>query len=154
MQPCPRQVQEATLQVQIDHVSKWAEDDHCNYCGALNNDTFMARLEAGDILLSGTDKNYKVYVKNNDGKQFLQSFRNCPQGSNCKGPDDCAHWVTRETDHTKFYFQHLTVEQRQRFVELYNERKIKYEKHGELYFWPFFMTPIEPSPLHPRTKSG
>jgi hypothetical protein len=38
--------------------------NHCDYCGSLHQDAFMERLEAGTISISGTDKNYKVYVEN------------------------------------------------------------------------------------------
>lgn len=41
-------------------------------------------------------------------------------------------------DHTKFYFQHLSDEQRQRFVELYNQRQLKV-LDGGFYVLPFFM---------------
>lgn len=89
-----------------------ADGDACYYCGSLNPDTFMARLEAGDILLGSTDKNYKVYVSG-------------------RGLHSC-----------KFYFQHLGDAQRQRFIELYNERRVRFQGEG-LYVLPFFCKKVE-----------
>ena len=101
----------------------WRDDDTCSYCGSLNPDTLMSRIEAGDVEIGPTDKNYKIYVSNSGGEDFKQTYRNCPEDSNCTGPDDCTHWVTRETSRTKFYFQHLSEEQMIRFIELLNDGK-------------------------------
>jgi ferredoxin len=130
-------------------------DDSCQYCGSLNPDTFMARLEAGDVLLGSTDKNYKVYVENSGGEQFKQSFRDCPRdkemigaagnkymASSCQGPDTCTHWVTREIASAKFYFQHLGDEQQKRFIELFNEKRIKFSGNYGFYVLPFFCTKV------------
>jgi hypothetical protein len=133
-------------------------DDSCHYCGSLNPDTLMARLEAGDVLLGSTDKNYKVYVRSApDSPLFKQTFRQCPQDkemvgvngnkyfvSSCdKGPDHCTHWVTRDTSHTKFYFQHLSSEQCDRFIALYNEKRLKFEGGFGFYVLPFFCKRVE-----------
>lgn len=128
-------------------------DKTCSYCGSLDPEVFMQRLEAGDVELGPTDKSYKVYVRNVGGATFLQTYRNCyemskPALPTCKGPDDCSHWVTRETSQAKFYFQHLTDEQKQRFVELYNqhvrkERVMKIGYPGYFYSLPFFMVPLK-----------
>jgi len=142
MQPCPSQ-EEAFLPAQRNHQSHWREaDNSCSYCGSLNNDVFMERLEAGTIKLSSTTKNYKTYLVNNGGEAFKQTFRNCPRDGTCTGPDDCTHWTTREDTQPKFYFYHLTVEQRKRFVELYNEKKIQFEQYGHFNVFPFFMVPV------------
>lgn len=127
-------------------------DDSCRYCGSLNPDTFMRRLEAGDVLLGSTDKNYKVYVANKGGESFKQTYRDCPEDkekigaagnkymvSSCEGPKSCTHWVTRDTDRAKFYFQHLSEEQRHRFIQLLNEKKIQFEGGYGFYVLPFFI---------------
>ncbi len=127
-------------------------DDTCSYCGSLNPDTLMIRLESGDVLLGSTDKNYKVYVENNGGKLFKQSFRDCPKDkemtgsagnkymvSSCEGPRTCTHWVTRETSGCKFYFQHFSVEQKTRFIELLNQKRIKFQGGYSFYVLPFFI---------------
>lgn len=117
------------------------EDDSCNYCGSLNPDTFMKRLEAGDVKLTPTDKNYKVYVANDGGEAFKQHFRDCySQGAKDCKYDECTHWVTRDVATTKFYFQHLSDDQKKRFVELINQKKIKLEHPGYFYRMPFFCT--------------
>lgn len=131
-------------------------DDTCRYCGSLAPDTFMTRLEAGDVRLGATDKSYKVYVANDGGVPFRQAYRDCySKGADgqmmfdenrqaikkdppCHGPTDCEHWVTRERDETKFYFQHLSDEQRDRFIELLNERKIKFQGGVGFYVLPYF----------------
>lgn len=138
----------------------YLNDDTCTFCGSLNPETFMKRLEAGDIEVGPTDKNYKVYVRNAGGEGFKQTFRDCyekdeqgqmvfvisPQGNReakkksppCTGPDDCQHWVTRDTSQTKFYFYHLSDEQQARFVELLNAKKMKIGYPGHFYRLPYF----------------
>jgi hypothetical protein len=111
-------------------------DNTCQYCGSINPDVFMARIEAGTVELGPTDKSYKVYVV---GEGFQQSFRDCPKDAKCTGPDDCTHWVTRPHSHMKFYFEHLSFEQRSRFVDLFNEKKLKFEGGEGFYVLPFFM---------------
>lgn len=118
----------------------WREDGTCSFCGSLNPDEFMRRLEAGDVEVGPTDKSYKVYVKNVGGAQFKQTYRDCPSDAPKHGPDDCTHWVTREVGDTKFYFQHLSPEQ-QRFIELYNERRMRIGYPGHFYVTPFFCAP-------------
>lgn len=115
------------------------EDGCCDYCGSLNPDVFMARVEAGTVTLGTTDKSYKVYVNNAGGEDFKQTYRNCPRDSKCTGPDDCTHWTTRPMSSHKFYFQHLGHEQQARFVELYNDRKLRFEGGFGFYVLPFFM---------------
>lgn len=98
----------------------------------------MSRLEAGDVSLGPTDKNYKVYVKAIQGSsQFKQSFR----GEGDPGGDDPSKWVwtTRETADSKFYFQHLSPDQCKRFIELLNEKKLKIDYPGRFYRLPFFI---------------
>jgi len=129
----------------------YREDGTCSYCGSLNPDVLMARLEAGTVKLGSTDKNYKVYVENDGGEQFKQTYRDCPKdtetvGNNgnrymtcsCKEPGTCTHWVTREVNGTKFYFQHFSPEQQKRFIELLNQKKVKFEGGLGFYVWPFF----------------
>jgi hypothetical protein len=119
--------------------SHWDEEDNtCSYCGSLNNDYFMERLEAGDIECGPTDKSYKVYVRNKGGDPFKQHYRNCPPDSPRHMSEDCDHWVTREVQETKFYFQHLTHSQMRRFVELMNAGKIALGAPGYFYTLPFF----------------
>jgi hypothetical protein len=121
----------------------WRADDRsCSYCGSMNADDFMQRLEQGDVELGSTDKNYKVYVHNAGGVAFKQSYRDCPRDANCTGPDDCGHWVTREIQDGKFYFYHLSEAQQTRFIELYNAGKIRMAGGFGFYVLPFFCKPV------------
>ncbi len=107
---CPRRIELGS--VAIPGPDTWDEGTgNCSFCGSMNPDTFMARLEAGDIELGPTDKDYKVYVRNLGGAP-LQTV--------------------------KFYFQHLSVEQRKRFVELLNAKALKFDPSGRFYVLPFF----------------
>jgi hypothetical protein len=135
---CPRRAESFIVVTQGP--DSYREDNTCSYCGSFNAEAFMLRIEAGDVKLTPTDKNYKVYVANDGGEGFKQTFRDCPQGATCTGPKDCTHWVTRDRNETKFYFQHLSEDQKRRFIELLNENKIKLEYPGHFYVLPFFCT--------------
>lgn len=113
---CPRRSEAMMAQprdgVLLDY---WNErDGHrvCGYCGSMNPDDFMVRLEAGDVELTPTDKNYKVYV------------------------------TGAGLSHAKFYFQHLSEPQMLRFIELLNEKRLKLAYPGHFYRMPFFCAPV------------
>lgn len=117
-------------------------DDSCHYCGSLAPDTFMSRCEAGDIELGPTDKGYKVYVENKGGAPFKQTYkkpevekRKCCE---CGHEAEVLKTVTEETNHTKFYFRHLSEEQMARFTQLHKERLLKFAYPGRFYVLPFF----------------
>ncbi len=129
-----------------DSEDKYRADDTCSYCGSLNPDNFMARLEAGDIEVGPTDKSYKVYIKNIGGAPLKQTYRkdcDCdfkgvpPESIRAK-VEACPHWVIEDRQHGKFYFQHLSVEQKNRFIELHNEKKMKIGYPGYFYVLPYF----------------
>jgi hypothetical protein len=146
---CPRR-SEGSFTKGPDH---WREDNTCSYCGSLNPDAFMERVEMGDVTLGATDKNYKVYITNNGGASFKQTYRDCPKDkemistagnkymtSSCdKGWDECTHWVTRDTSRGKFYFMHLLQPQQARFIELLNGDKIKFDGGMRFYVLPYFI---------------
>jgi len=112
-------------------------DCTCTYCGSLDPDVLMARLEVGDVELIPTDKSYKAYARNRGGQPFLQTYRidSRPYQGHFSAEHD---WVTRETSQTKFYFQHLSAEQRRRFIELHNGGKLHLGAPGRFYVVPFF----------------
>lgn len=116
----------------------WREDHTCSHCGSLDPDLFMARLEAGDVLLVPTDKSYKAYLQNAGGEAFQQRYRACPKDATCT-PLDCTHWTTREQDQAKFYFQHMSEAHMHRLIELLNSRKVRWAHPGYFYRLPFFM---------------
>lgn len=104
----------------------WRSDETCSYCGSVHPDVVMERLEAGTVLLGSTSKDYKVYLHSPEGTPlFRQSFR----GDGDPGGTDPSKWVwtTRETRDAKFYFMHFSEQQMRRFIELYNEKRIKFE---------------------------
>lgn len=68
---CPRKVLFAYRNHKEDD---WRDDDTCSYCGSLNPETLMARLEKGDIEMGPTDKSYKAYIHNKsreEGKELM-----------------------------------------------------------------------------------
>lgn len=128
----------------------WQNDDTCSFCGSLNPDLLMERIEAGTVILVPSDKNYKVYVRPESGSPaFRQTFR----GEGDPGGGDPTKWVwtTREVTETKFYFQHLSTPARRRFVELLNQKKLKLDYPGYFYRLPFFIGPPgPPNPTRPE----
>lgn len=125
----------------FDGACNWDKraDHTCEYCGSMHPGDFMARVEAGTVLLGATDKNYKVYVTNAGGENFKQTYRDCPRSPPCPGYEQCTHWVTRDTDHGKFYFYHLSEEQKRRFVELLNAKALKFDGDIGFYVYPYFI---------------
>ena len=121
MLPCPRR---AEAPMQVTDPKDDVFEPCCSYCGSMNPDRFMELLEAGQLVLGATDKDYKVYVSGRDGQHELN---------------------TREI---KFYFQHLSEDQQRRFVDLWNadltEKKLFQFLGGfRFYVMPFFMRPAD-----------
>lgn len=86
---------------------------HCDYCGSLHPDRFMDLVREG-CEVGPTDKSYKVYIHG-------------PKGGM----------------ETKFYFQHLSDEQRREFVDLLNEKRVQIGYPGHFYVRPFFVSVAE-----------
>ena len=93
-------------------------ESQCTYCGSVSGDRFMLLVENSNVILGPTDKSYKVYF----------------DPVNPPDPDD-----TSSFRHGKFYFQHLTVEQKRRFVEMLNNRDLLIGVPGHFYVLPFFI---------------
>jgi hypothetical protein len=137
---CPRRSESGLGSVfKVGKDDVYREDNTCSWCGSLNPATLMERIEAGTVQLGPTDKSYKVYVHNAGGEAFKQTYRDCPADSERHMPEECTHWVTREMQQTKFYFQHFSEEQKMRFIELLNERKLTLGYPGRFYVLPFFV---------------
>lgn len=119
MHSCPRRLELGGKPLGLP--DKWLKEAReykiCNYCGSLHPDNFMEMVEKGYVI-GPTDKNYKVYVDK------MVDERLCRVG--------------------KFYFQHLSMPQRQKFVELYNDSKIVFDSPGYLYVPPYFTKPQLP----------
>jgi len=144
---------------------RWRGPDHngvrtCSYCGSLHPDDFM-RLAKDRVRLGPTDKNYKVYVDipETQGDELRVISASCEDnkpswgtqkwevadleilrrdgwgGSNYK-------WMLRAprgvTAFGKFYFQHLSLEQRIEFVDLINQKTLNIGDPGFFYRMPFF----------------
>lgn len=138
---CPRS-EGSSLRNVFPEGDVWEIDGSCSWCGSLHPDILMARLRAGDVSINPTDKSYKIYVLNKGGEQFKQAYRECPADSGCVDHKHCTHWVERSVDQTKFYFQHLSQEQREEFIQLYNDGKIQMGYPGYFYTLPFFCTRV------------
>lgn len=91
----------------------WDAQNTCSYCGSFNPTALMARLEAEDVELGPTDKNYKLYLDAKPGTPPVP---------------------------LKFYFQHFSEAQKRRFVELLNLKKLHFGYPGYLYTTPYFIS--------------
>jgi hypothetical protein len=60
-----------------------------------------------------TDKNYKAYITDKNGKE------------------------------SKFYYVHLSKEQKIEFIDLYNNRTMKIGMPGNFYNFPYFMSKVK-----------
>lgn len=136
---CPRRVESGVvLPGDKDDNDYFGGDDTCSYCGSLNPATFMDLVERGNATLIPTDKNYKVYVSKLDGTNFPQwHSRTCPDVMKCDRRT-CEHWTKGHQGTAKFYFQHLDLAQQVRFIELVNQKKLKFGEPGHFYVLPFF----------------
>lgn len=135
---CPRRL-ESALHRQCPGADHYLADGTCSYCGSISEDAFMERLRAGDIEVTPTDKNYKVYVKNKGGAPFLREV-----GERREHPTSGEVTTVptlKETETATFYLQHLTVEQRHEFIAKHNDNSMHIGFPGRFYVWPFFMRP-------------
>lgn len=111
---CPRRMEEMGGWEYKEGLDGWNLRDGllcCSFCGSLNPDAFM-ELVANNVILGPTDKNYKVYVT-----------------------------VEGHHHNFKFYFQHLSEEQKKKFIELCNmrPRPFQLEHPHRFYVLPFFI---------------
>lgn len=147
---------------------------NCSFCGSLHPDDFLAAVEAG-AEVGPTDKGYKAYIdlpeKEPDSLRIVSHVRGDREPSFGEGwqrrrdvdlskvdtrgwlradeewPDD--EWLLIQargaTRHAKFYFQHLSPEQVDRFIELHNSQVMKIGYPGHFYTRPFFAQPRKDS---------
>lgn len=161
MQPCPRKA-DATLPSQLTHDSQWRDDGTCSYCGSLNPDLLFAAIEDGAAELGATDKNYKLYATlpyDRPDELVISASTNASMTE-----DEAARggWLKADAEargrwrlseftsfyrlrphgsrrHTKVYFQHFSEAQMRRFVELHNQKRLRFAPGDGLYVWPYFM---------------
>lgn len=132
----------------------------CSYCGSLHPDRFMELIRNGWIV-GPTDKSYKAYIsrplteeeKADRKAKWLAGFTDdeVVRGAQDRGetPEDfragLADYYDRDLGRSgasgkeaKFYFQHLSPEQRTEFIELHNARSMRIGVPGYFYQPPFF----------------
>lgn len=95
----------------------WREDRTCSYCGSIHPDLLFEQIENG-ATITPTDKSYKIYVD-------LVDHRVAGAG--------------------KFYFQHLSREQQDRFIDLVNAKAVKLGHPGYFYVLPYFACRADPA---------
>ena len=61
------------------------------------------------------------------------------------GPTDKSYKAYVGGAHKKFYFQHLSKAEQDRFIDLYNQKKMKIGFPGHFYSRPFFCSPVAKS---------
>ena len=143
----------------------------CSFCGSLHPDRFMELVRDGWIV-GPTDKTYKAYLSRplTDEEQaehkarWLGGFtaQELRDSALARGETVAATRAALEAAYyaqvaplhsgptkAKFYFQHLTPEQQQEFVDLYRTQRMAVGYPGRFYQPPFFMhfaTPEQNSP--------
>ena len=117
----------------------------CSFCGSLHPDDFMAAVRDRRVVVGPTDKNYKVYVELAPTEFDIARARKTYADLYGCDPHDAmvekriAQGVTGPPfGSRKFYFQHLSVEQRTEFVDLMNARTMLIGVPGHFYRLPFF----------------
>lgn len=109
----------------------------CSYCGSVHPDDFMAKVREGWFVVP-TDKNYKAYV----GEPIEPQEIGDPEVNALKKARGEAPMTIDHRDVGKFYYQHLSAEQRHEFIELYNAKTMKLGEPGRFYVRPFFATVV------------
>ena len=110
--PCPRRGEAPSRLVVNQATDYWRRDGTCSYCGSLRPSLLFEAIEAG-ARIDPTDKSWKAYVEG-------------PEAPKTRGA-------------AKVYFQHLSVADRKRFVDLLNSGGIKLGYPGRFYVLPFFV---------------
>lgn len=128
IQTCPRRMREMGPWSREEGQDSWLDEPRrtggavpvCSFCGSLHPGKFL-ELVAEGWLVGPTDKSYKAYL----------------------------HQTSRDPEgpvRAKFYFQHLSDEQQQQFVNLYNAGMVHFSAPGHFYVLPFFMRIATPDP--------
>ena len=134
-QTCPRRMQEdgpwehrENLDIWVDRHTPRPQDPGpcCSFCGSLHPDMFLDLIASGRWVVEPTDKNYKAYL----GEILSMEERTAVPGEPLPPV---------RSGRAKFYYQHLSPEQQERFVELYNTRAMRLAEPGHFYVLPFFI---------------
>lgn len=115
---CPRRMAEYGPWKKEEGLDGWSKGHGiigqgrgCTFCGSMHPDDFMEAMREG-ATLGVADKDYKAYV---------EGYKN-------NGPNG-----------GKFYYQHLSAEQRTEFIALINEKKIHFGYPGFFTVLPYFI---------------
>jgi hypothetical protein len=137
----------------------------CSYCGSLHPDRFMELVREGWIV-GPTDKSYKAYlgrpVTDEDRTRIKAAWHAEPGGiaetvramgvkdgktAEQVDADIAILWRRQEQatagscgQEAKFYFQHLSDDQKREFVDLLSANAMQVGYPGYFYSPPFFMT--------------
>lgn len=134
VQTCPRRIQEAGPWEHSENLDTWLQEarheegptPYCSFCGSLHPEKFLELVTEGWVV-EPTDKSYKAYLR-----QVLAMEERTAEPGEPLPPIACGR--------SKFYYQHLSEEQRQHFVDLYNDNTMRLGLPGYFYQMPFFMT--------------
>lgn len=175
-QTCPRRMTDWGPWEREEELDNWKgkgglvgqKGRRCSFCGSMHPDQFMQHLRDGAVL-GPTDKNYKAYLHAPITDEMVaQAKKRWLGGTQAdiirtalrnEGSDGAAigqalekHWVDYERkniyteDIGKFYYQHLSQEQRQEFIDMLNDKTMYIGYPGYIYVRPFFIAPPDPSP--------
>lgn len=162
---CPRQEQEAVLEVQRQHRTHVRHDGTCSYCGSLTEEVFMAAVMSG-CQMTPTDKNYKVYIeipnpragrrrisgmggKSVSGNWEKAELKHCTLARESGWSVESVRRVVERgesvlvdiepaTKTAKFYFQHLSRDGRSQFIKAISSEVANVGNPGHFYVVPFF----------------
>lgn len=133
----------------------------CSFCGSLHPDRFMELVREGWIV-GPTDKGYKAYLESPvtdeqkaarrrqwmDGDGIARAIRELGEREGKTAEqiqaDLDTEWEQQEAgwlhgdQSAKFYYQHLSGEQRAEFIELYNIGRMVVGYPGHFYRLPYF----------------
>lgn len=148
---CPRRIEDGTDNDSVftyggKNKDEWHKrEGHyvCSYCGSVQPEAVFEAIEIGTPI-GTTDKSYKIYVDlPGDGKKRSRGSANYAQPGYKKVPFKKEWKAPAEptlTFHGKFYFQHFSDQDKHKFIDLINQKKIKYAGDFGFYVMPFFMT--------------
>jgi len=165
---CPRRV-ETLGQFVNEDIDEWlvrSARRTCSYCGSLQPDELFRAIEEGHEI-GPTDKSYKAYVRVPNpaaGEQVVVRREQGPAFDPMTGKlrrDDLTDEEKERGSYErevmgsapdivqlKFYFQHLSTDQREKFVDLLNQGKINIGAPGYFYTLPYFCVRQDPGSLH------
>ena len=163
-QRCPRRGENPASDSIFPGDDTWRTRDgyqSCSYCGSMHQDDMMEMALAG-AEIGPTDKNYKMYIKVPDpkaGQRVKIGRTSGPVRRNSNGEWSIekptiierirgrysrpVYGVAGEQKTAKFYFQHLTEEQKEIFVGLINDKKLNLGYPGRFYRLPFFVKIVD-----------